>query len=193
MLRAVPVLAASLAIAVSATAQNLLDNPDFDLPPVGNGWTQVGAGDVTQYMGDGEPAPSLELVADGSEFVSLRQCKPVSDAEVYDVEARSYTSFSSGLSTNAVRVRWYALEGCSDELGSVELTDAVYPPGEFSRRYRYDVHPPIDAQSARVELEVVANGTYTQVRFDAVYLPEPTATSAALIACAGLLVRRRIR
>jgi hypothetical protein len=186
-------LAASFAIAAAAAAENLLVNPDFDLSPVTSGWSAVGTGSVTHLVGFGHPAPSAQLDAEGSELIALQQCRPVSGDTLYDVEARTYTSFASGLSTNAVRIRWYALEGCSDEIESAELIDTIYTPGGFALRHLRGVSSPADAQSARVDLEVVANGTPTQVFFDAVYLPEADGAAAALAACGALWRRRRVR
>jgi hypothetical protein len=182
---------ACLVISTPAWAQNLLENPDFDLTPVGNGWSAIGTGSVVHQLSEGQPPPSAELSAEGTESIDLVQCRPVSGDTVYALVARTYTTFASGASTNTVRVRWFGLEGCSNELDSQEITTAVYPEGEFSRRYDNHLVPPIDAQSAQVELEVVANGSPSQVRFDAIYLPEPSPSRLAYAALAVLFVRRR--
>jgi hypothetical protein len=184
-------LVAFFAIAGSAAADNLLENPDFDLTPVGNGWTTIGTGSVTHLTSFGEPEPSAQLNAEGTESIVLAQCRPVDDHTRYDFHLRSYTSFASGLSTNEARVRWYMLEGCTGEIGTLSASIVEYPPGEFTIRHRHHVLPPDGAQSARVELEVVANGTATEVYWDAVYLPEPGATSLAFGAIAALAMRRR--
>jgi hypothetical protein len=185
-------LLCGISLCAPAGAQNLLVNPDFDEVPFDNGWTTVGTGSVSELLGTGEPAPSVALDASGTESVALEQCRPVSADTPYAFIARTYTSFASGASTNAVRLRWFALEGCSNEISSFELTAATYPQGSFSRRFLYWTVSPATAQSARVELEVVANGTPEEVFFDAIYLPEPGSVGAGLaVATALFLVRRR--
>jgi hypothetical protein len=159
--------------------------------PVGNGWTAVGSGSVMHQLSVGLPAPSAQLDADAAESITLLQCRPVGGAEEYDVDAYSYTSFASGASTNGVRLRWYGLEGCSDELDAVDVTEQSFVGGGWVHRYAHHLLSPIDAQSARVELEVLANGTATSVRFDKTYLPEPAADLLELAAIGALVARRR--
>jgi hypothetical protein len=182
---------ACLVISTSSAAQNLLEDPDFDLPPVGNGWTATGTGSLLHDLGFGQPAPSVELLSEGSESLALSQCRPVAGDEIYDIDARTFTGIATGASLNEVRVRWYALEGCTNEIDSLPIDTEVYPPGELLHRYRHHVAPPINAQSASVELAVYANGSPSiQVWFDAIYLPEPEAGELAAAALGALVVRR---
>ena len=181
-----------LALAPSGRAQNLLANPDFDLTPVGNGWTATGNGAITHDLGFGQPAPSVLLDCDTGESAVLSQCTPVSDSEIYDIQARSFTGIANGDSFNEVRVRWFAVEGCANEIDSLVVSDALYPPGEMSIRFAHGISPPVGAQSASVELGVYANtSTSEQVWFDAIYLPEPGENGLAAVAIGAIALRRR--
>ena len=165
---------------------------DFDLDPATNGWTEAGSGTATWLQNEGAPPPSVALAADLDQTEVLFQCVSVQPVTTYSIRAWTFTSFASGNSSNAVRLRWDSDVACSNQIDSLEVTDTLYLPG-FDVRHAEGLVSSADAASARVDLEVVANGTATEVWFDTVYLPEPDVEALQLAALGTAVCLRRRR
>lgn len=155
-----------------SSAQNLLSNADFGLDPglPGNGWAAVGTGLLTHVTLGGYPAPpSIRVETSGGEGMALQQCVSIDPSERLDFSAYSSTHSSSGASSNAVQVSFFAGPSCGGAaLGTVATTGLAFP--DWAYRWAPWVAPPVGAGSARLELVAEANGSTMNISWDTAFL-----------------------
>jgi len=159
-------------LATPSLAQNLLQNPDFDLDPTipGNGWDIIGTGIFEWLPNDGYPAaPSVAMDQVADESMILCQCAPVVGGEEYNFSSYSYTPSSYGGATNGVYLSTYSTPDCSGiPIETVKADQASAPDWYFRERVGYIV--PGSAMSAKIELRSVANGGRNNICWDHVVL-----------------------
>lgn len=152
-------LLGTLVLAVPASAQNLLTNPDF--PTDLSGWTPAvtGTASATFLGGIGSAAlGAADLGADQDGIVTLSQCVAVTALSLYDLRTDTHTV--SGAGQNGVLVRFFSGAGCTGtDLGAFPTDTVVSVPNpadgtSWLRRSRTSLAAPAGAVSARVELLV---------------------------------------
>jgi hypothetical protein len=159
-----------VAVAFPVSAQNLLQNPNFDLDA--SGWTVSGSGTAT-WSANGSPtrgAILLSATSTGPE-VSVFQCVAISAPAVIDVGARSFTSSSFGDgSTNEMNVSLFSGTACSGAiLGTISVASGTFdPPDNWFNRRALTQPLPAGTQSARVELKANAGTGQMIIYFDTV-------------------------
>ncbi len=150
-------LLGALVLAVPASAQNLLTNPDFttDL----SGWTATGNGTSLYLSSQGSTAlGSADLGADQDMSITLSQCIAVTALSLYDLRTDTHTV--SGAGQNGVFVRFFSGAGCTgSDLGSLPTDTTVSVPNpvdgtSWLRRTRSSLAAPAGAVSASVQLFV---------------------------------------
>lgn len=159
-------------LAATASAQNLIVNPDFDLDPTipGNGWTAIGTGILSWNEGTGDPdPPSARTEQSDTESMILCQCVEILGGRAYDFSARSYTHAAIGSASNGVSLSVYESVDCSGSPIETTPTDQSSFPDWALREYEGYISPP-NALSARIELHSDANGDIDNVSWDNVKL-----------------------
>jgi hypothetical protein len=149
------VAAASMAcLAFPLSAQNLLQNPNFDLDT--SGWSVSGSGTAT-WINSGSPtggAIYLSATNTGPNVTAF-QCVAISAPAVIDVGGRSYTasSFGNG-STTEMTVKFFSGTGCSGTvLATIPVDTGTFdPPDNWFNRRVLTQSLPAGTQSARVEI-----------------------------------------
>lgn len=161
-------------VAAPAAAQNLLENPQFNLDPTvpGHGWTVSGTGTAAWVPGAGDPEPpSVRTTQSGAESMSLFQCVEIVGGLTYDFWTRSYTHSSIGAARNGVRLVIFAATGCSGAELEIVGTDTNAVPNWYQRLRLGYVAPP-GAGSALFELYSEANGDNNDISWDDTMLRE---------------------
>lgn len=166
------VAAASIAcVTFPLSAQNLLQNPNFDLDA--SGWSVSGSGTATWSSNQGSPtrgAIFLSATSTGPN-VSVFQCVAISAPAVIDVGARSFTSSSFGTgSTSDLTVSLFSGTACSGTvLGTIPVVSGTFdPPDNWFNRRALTQSLPAGTQSARVEISASAGTGQMLILYDTV-------------------------
>jgi hypothetical protein len=171
------VMLAATLLAGSATAENLLFNPDFDLDPTvpGNGWSTIGTGAFTWGQAFGAPTPpSARTDQSDAESMILYQCVSITGGMTLDFSARSFTHGSIGSASNGVALSVYTTVDCSGDPIETVFTDQLSFPS-WALRERFDYVTPTSTLSARIELLSEANGDISNISWDNVMVsPQST-------------------
>jgi hypothetical protein len=146
------VLGAGSMLAMSATAANLIVNPDFDNNV--DGWTTATAGNGTATLdpSTGSPsAPSVHLVANPADSdVSISSsCMPVDDSNNVDL----YTNIKGNGGFAIAAINTYSDTNCVTGISAIN-SDSFAATGTWATYSMTDVILPNGAQSARVVLTV---------------------------------------
>ncbi|HJU38009.1 MAG TPA: hypothetical protein VJ724_00450, partial [Tahibacter sp.] len=152
------------AFAVSATAANLIENPEFATL---DGWT-ASAGDGTATLDNetGSPdAPSLHLVATtATPNMSMEStCMPVDDSNNFDV----YMDANAASGFAMMTVNTYSDDDCTDGLDAI-ASESFPVTGTWETYSMSDEMLPDGARSAKVVLTAStgASATAADVHFD---------------------------
>jgi hypothetical protein len=154
------VVGASSMVALSATAANLVVNPDFDRGLTG--WATETFGEGTAALDDstGLPsAPSMHLVASqvSSDVTAASSCMPAGGGfyYVYDL----YTNIKSNAGFVIAGVYSYSDTDCNDLQGRV-ISDSIPATGAWDTYSMTDIELPDSTQSARVVLTVTTGSSF---------------------------------
>ncbi|HEV7490096.1 MAG TPA: hypothetical protein VGO25_04780 [Rhodanobacteraceae bacterium] len=146
------ILGAGSMLALSATAANLIVNPDFDTSV--DGWTTATAGNGTATLdpSTGSPtAPSIHLVANpaNSDVTITSSCMPIDDSNNVDL----YTNIKGNAGFAIATINTFSDAACVTGLTAMN-SDSVPATGTWATYSMTDVALPDGTQSAQVLLTV---------------------------------------
>ena len=139
-------------LALSATAANLIVNPDFDTSV--DGWTTATAGNGTAELdpSTGSPsAPSIHLVANpaNSDVSISSSCMMIDDSNNVDL----YTNIKGNGGFSIATINTYSDTACTNGLTAIN-SDSYPATGTWGTYSMTDVVLPDGTQSAKVILTV---------------------------------------
>lgn len=153
-------------IAASASAANLVTNPDFSDGL--NGWTTITPGNGIAALDDttGLPlAPSLHMVSDPAtaDVNVTSSCMPVDDRSNYDL----YMNIKGSAGFALAAINFYSDTACTTGLSTVD-TDSYPATDEWGTYSTVNVSAPDGAQSANIVLTATmgSSAVADDVNFD---------------------------
>jgi hypothetical protein len=189
----------SLLLARAATAQNLAENGEFDVDIAG--WDPAtSAAWLDEDWQEDPESGSLRIVNASSTPTSIlvAQCIPVEGGQPLVFEG-AFRGALDGEATGRIRigVSWRAAADCDSGSTILPYVFAVTvdAPADWTFASSEEFVAPAEAVAASVQLLATKTseaGTLT-ADFDAIFVPEPGAGSAAMFAAFALAALRRAR